>query len=401
MRILLVADGRSPITRRWIESLNALQHRVFLVSTFPCGSLPGVEKVFILPVAFSALGGGQVNNNDTPAKKSLLRRAVSIFRPLFLTGRYWLGPLTLPQHRALFQQIIKECQPDLVHALRIPFEGMLASFTPPEIPLAVSIWGNDLTLHAKGSPLMRRWTRRTLRRANGLAADATRDIRLGAEWGFPIGCPFLVVPGSGGIDLQQLALAEDPPAEFLKDIPSDAPLVINPRGFRPGSVRNDTFFRAIPLVLQKIPNAHFLCPGMSGQPEARRAQQELGLQRNLHLLPFLPQAQLWGLYRKKPVYVSISQHDGTPNSFLEAIACGCFPVVGNIESLREWISPGENGLLVAPASPQDAAEAILRALSNPDLRASAAKKNQAIVQQRVEASGVRAKMDAFYRAILK
>jgi glycosyltransferase involved in cell wall biosynthesis len=30
------------------------------------------------------------------------------------------------------------------------------------------------------------------------------------------------------------------------------------------------------------------------------------------------------------------------------MACGCYPVVGDIESLREWITPGVNGSLIDP-----------------------------------------------------
>jgi hypothetical protein len=44
--------------------------------------------------------------------------------------------------------------------------------------------------------------------------------------------------------------------------------------------------------------------------------------------------------------VSPAIHDGTPNSLLEGMACGCFPVAGDLESIREWITHGQNGLLV-------------------------------------------------------
>ena len=71
---------------------------------------------------------------------------------------------------------------------------MLAAYTPPEIPLAVSTWGNDLTYHGRGSPLMRSFTIRTLRRADGLLADAQRDLRLGRQWGFDPEKPVLEVP---------------------------------------------------------------------------------------------------------------------------------------------------------------------------------------------------------------
>ena len=185
--------------------------------------------------------------------------------------------------------------------------------------------------------------------------------------------------------------------DLLTDfLPAGVPLVVNPRGFRPGSVRNDVFFSAIPLVLQRRPDVSFVCPAMAGQPEAIQAVQRYGLKNKLFLLPHLPQKNLWDLFVRATVMVSISQHDGTPNTLLEAMACGCFPVAGDIESIREWITPGVNGLLVEPTSPQGAAEAILTALDSPGLRKSAAEINQRLIAERAEVSVVRETIRAFY-----
>lgn len=41
------------------------------------------------------------------------------------------------------------------------------------------------------------------------------------------------------------------------------------------------------------------------------------------------------LFRLADVTVSLSEDDGTPNTLLEAVACGCFPIAGDIESVRE------------------------------------------------------------------
>ena len=105
---------------------------------------------------------------------------------------------------------------------------------------------------------------------------------------------------------------------------------------------------------------------MQNQEEALAWVRQLHLEKNVHLLPYLPQPQLWNLFSAAEVSVSISVHDGTPNSLLEAMACGCFPIAGDIESLREWIVPGKNGFLVEPNKPQSLAEALLLALSLPE-----------------------------------
>ncbi len=399
MHILLVADGRSPITYRWLQAVLSLQHRVTLVSTYPCQPLAGVEATHILPVAFAARAGSQIR--PTPAAQTSPSPLKTRLRSLALSERYLLGPLTLPWYGRKLNQLIRQTQPDLVHALRIPFEGMLAVAADAPVPLAVSIWGNDLTLHANRNAAMQRWTRRTLRRANGLLADAHRDLRLGQQLGFQRTRLAMALPGGGGIDLGAMhRLLSETPAPPEMAALTDAPLVLNPRGFRPGSVRNDVFFEAIPLVLEHCPDALFACAGMAGQAEALAAVQHLGISRAVRLLPYLPQTHLWHLFQQAQASVTVSQHDGTPNSLLEAMTLGCFPIAGDIESLREWITPGVNGLLVEPTKPSALAEAIITALNNPALRCAAAEANLEIIRQRADANLVRSQMEAFYEQVL-
>ncbi len=316
--------------------------------------------------------------------------------------RYFFGPLSLSAYREQYLTRLDFIKPDLVHALRIPFEGMLASLTPASTPLLVSIWGNDLTLHARGSSLMIRHTRQTLGRINALLADTCRDIRLANEWGFSSEKPSLVVPGSGGLFLDEMqGLSTDARQPIFPDPLPDAPIVVNPRGQRPGSLRQDVFFRAIPLVLEKVPQAIFVCPSLGADAASQKLVDRLGIASNTRLWPRLDQTTLWELLRQAQVFVSPSIHDGTPNSLLEAMACGCFPVVGNIESMREWIQSGENGLLVDATSPAELAQAIITALTSPSLRAEAKNKNASIIAARAEYGRCMATVEALYEDILK
>lgn len=396
MKILLIADGRSPITNRWIESVLQLGHQLWLVSSYPCARPEGIEGFYVIPAAFAKYAGNQAAKSPAASpQKSGKGKWIKKFRPLFMKGRYIFGPLTLIYDRMRLDGIIRKVKPDLVHALRIPFEGMLACGVPARIPLIVSIWGNDLTLHAKGSLWMRLLTRRTLARADGLAADAKRDLRLAREWGFDPQKPVLEVPGSGGISFAQIRLIAEQPLYWL---PNDHHIVINPRGFRPGSVRNDTFFKAVPLILSKVPNTIFICPSMEKQPEALEWIEKLQIpQQNIVLLPTLKQDDLWPLFNRAEVTCTVSQHDGTPNSLLEAMSIGCFPVAGDIESMREWITPGVNGMLVSPDDENQLAEAVVTALKNPKLREEAAAINREIILTRAEKSVVSASIGIFYR----
>lgn len=404
MKILLIADGRSPITRRWIESMREVGIEVYLASTYPCARPENIAGFYLMPVAFSNFGRkgrtapGASPNAAPPAntKQGLIAR----FRSAFMRARYILGPLTLPFYGFKLLRVVSKIRPDAVHALRIPFEGMLAAQTPRSVPLAVSIWGNDLTLHAKGSRLMGYVTKRTLQRADALAADAARDIRLAKIQGFSPEKQTLVIPGNGGISLSDIRLTADEGQARLSWLPQDYHIIINPRGFRPGSVRNDTFFKSIPLVLGKVPNTLFLCCSMAGQPEALDWVSRLQIEKNVVLLPTLQQSDLWPLFERAEASVSVSQHDGTPNSLLEAMSLGCFPIAGDIESVREWITPGMNGILIDPDSPEQLANAILCAIGSPALREQAAEMNRGLIMTRAEKSVISASMAAFYRQLI-
>lgn len=396
MHILLVADGRSPIALRWIDTLLALGHSVTLLSSFPCDTPDGVADRIVFPLALSGFSSRSLGKKDQAASGSK-RRFITTFRSRLLTARYFLGPLSVWANQRKYQKLVAKIQPDLVHALRIPYEGMLASYTPPSIPLAVSIWGNDLTLHAGQSTWMSRLTHQTLMRANGLHTDAQRDMRLAHQWGYPEGRPGLVMPSNGGIDLTLLrSQRSDLPPDLASKIPDDRPLVINPRGVRAYTC-TETFFQSIPLVLHRHPEIFFICPGMQGETQAEHWVQQLRIEENVLLLPGLPQSQLWGLFARSQVSVSLTTHDGTPNTLLEAMACGSFPVAGDIESLREWIVPGQNGLLVEPDNAPAAAEAIMYAMEHADLRQKAADSNLQIINKRAEVNQVRPQLEVFYQ----
>jgi glycosyltransferase involved in cell wall biosynthesis len=393
MRILFIADGRSPTALSWLRYWAETGHNVHLISTFPCNPPAGLVSFHLLPVAFGSLAGGQAGKTTTHQKSSLAGRLRGLLRIL----RYYLGPLSLPFYQSRYHALTAEIKPDLVHALRVPFEGMFAATTPAGIPIVVSTWGNDLTLHARGSFLMAFLTRRALHRADGLISDTQRDIRLGHVWGFASGKPTLVVPGSGGIRVNELGT--DSGSDMLPEELPDGPIIANPRGQRPGSLRQDIFFQAIPLVLDKIPQAIFVCPSLQGDIESEGWVEKLGVRSRTKLWPRLNQGQVWRLFQKSQVFVSPSIHDGTPNSLLEAMACGCFPVVGNTESMTEWVQSGVNGLLVDATKPISIAEAIVQAINQPALREEAAKFNAALIAERAAYAPNMARVEEFYRKL--
>src|SRR5574341_913936 len=281
MRILYVVDGRSPIALNWMRYFDEGEHEVHevhMVSTYPCEPELKLASFHMIPSAFGDLGERGMGEKGVGAR-GFIRWIIPVG---VRTGlRQWLGPLTLPRAARGLRDLIAQIQPDIVHAMRIPYEGMLAALamgergeggdgrgegghdesghTGPPIPgghigppLLVSVWGNDFTLHARATPTMARLTRLALRRADALHTDCQRDLRLAHLWGYPENSPAVVLPGGGGVQMDIFY-----PTENLakgSEASQGVPTVINPRGFR-AYVCNEAFFQAIPLVLEELPSA--------------------------------------------------------------------------------------------------------------------------------------------------
>jgi glycosyltransferase involved in cell wall biosynthesis len=389
MRLLFVADGRSPIALNWIRFFAERGDEVHLASTFACQPELDLMGLEVTPVAFSGTKRTSTSSTSRPASSRNLRLPVPL--KVRSTIRHYLGPLTITRSAKKLRTVIERVQPDLIHAMRIPYEGMLAADAYNGTPLLVAVWGNDFTLHALSTRLMRHYTRWTMQVADALHADCQRDIRLAQEWGFPVKRPTLVTPGNGGIRADIFF----PPGKLVQD-----PVVINPRGFRT-YVRNDVFFKAIPLVLKEIPEARFLCTSMAGVTQAQQWIEELDIGHAVELLAPIPNAQMAEVYRRAAVLVSPSIHDGTPNTLLEGMACGCFPVAGDLESIREWVTDRENGLLTDATDHVRLAESIVRALKSKDLREQAAGLNAKRIAERAEYNACMSQASAFYERIIR
>lgn len=407
MRIAFVADARSPIARNWISYFVGRGDEVFVISSYPCAAadrIPEARQAEI-PLAFAALGNAVTGISTPLAGRRPRVMAIRHRRLIQLLefGWNWAAPAQVRLASKELRVALKAIDPDVIHAMRIPFEGMTTAHARMTgIPCLISIWGNDITLQARRNPLMMRGTHTALRAATAILADCHRDIRLAHNLGFDLGKPARVLPGGGGVQMEQFRPGTIVEGEFVAQLalPAAARVVINPRGFR-SYVRNDTFFQAIPFVLHAHPDTVFLCVGMRGSSVAERWVKDLGIAERVRLLPQVSRAQMADLFRLADVTVSPSIHDGTPNSLLEGMASGAFPVAGDLDSVREWITDGVNGLLCDATDPGSIARSINQALAHQDMRSHAQAVNLATIAERADYQTVMSEAAAFYRELIE
>jgi glycosyltransferase involved in cell wall biosynthesis len=390
MHICYLADARSPIAKNWISHFAVTgKHRITVVSSYPCApdAIPGAH-VIEFPFALSALTRDSQNGDASIKNRTLPRMLRGLRSGLLLEAttrmRAWLAPIDIALKAKTMAALVDSLRPDLVHAMRLPYEGFLAATAVKTTPLLISVWGNDFTLFADRNRKLDKLADAAMRRADALHCDCRRDLEIAFNRGFSQTKPWRVLPGNGGIDTATY-FKTMPDPELLRrfEISLGRPLILNPRGFR-AYIRNDTFFRAIPLVLKQVPKAFVIATGMAGNPVAERWVRHSQVKNSVRLLPSVSREELASLFAVSQVSVSPSSHDGTPNTLLEAMACGCFPVVGDVASMREWIVDGENGFICDEANAESLASCIVRALQDETLRNEAAEVNRNLVQRRAE-----------------
>ena len=87
MRLLYVADGRSPIALNWIRYFVERGDEVHLASTFACQPDLDLAGLEIIPVAFSGTKRTPTSPGVRPASSKVLGLRTAI--------RHYLGPLTI------------------------------------------------------------------------------------------------------------------------------------------------------------------------------------------------------------------------------------------------------------------------------------------------------------------
>lgn len=379
MRVAFIADGRSENFRRWVRYFVEQGDPVQIITTTPCDPIGGAA-IHALPSALRA-PNALVKRSDATAQSPKLGR---IGRTALVHGwdRYlfatWnsLKLLNIPLQVKHLRRYVEQIVPDVTVAFRTQNEGYLAAFGGGH-PLILFTQGSDFVNRATHNLFDGQLTAATLARVDALIADCQRDIRLAQEFGWNQQKPTAIFPGNGGVDLS-IYHAGRRAAERER-------LVVYPRGLAP-YMRFDTLLKSIHILHQeqKYQDVRFVLLVTAAVVEVATAMiEKAGLRSDVvQVQPFLSQSALASLLQSAALVVSPSQSDGTPNSMLEAMACGAFPVMGDLESIREWVEHGKNGLLFDPLNANQLTDCMRQALDDVALRQQAQEYNYALIQKR-------------------
>ena len=106
------------------------------------------------------------------------------------------------------------------------------------------------------------------------------------------------------------------------------------------------------------------------------------------------------LLAQADIFVLPSHHEAMPIAVLEALAAGVAVITTPVGTIPEFLLDRQNALLVPPGDVASLAAAIATLLDDTALRARLAAAGQAVFQDRLEISGVAAKLARLYRAAI-
>jgi L-malate glycosyltransferase len=264
-----------------------------------------------------------------------------------------------------FARVLKRLSPDVIHA-HDPHGVAMASLalslaagsgtqgrTPPLVA------SRRVDFHLKGNSFSR-WKYRQVD-CFVAASEAIRQM-LVAD-GVPAERTVTV---HEGIDVDHVLAAPPVNVHEALWLPHHAPVVGNVAALVPHKGQR-YLVDAAHLVVQEIPDARFV---IFGEGELREHLEKQVRDHHLEKHVLLPgfRTDVLGCIKGLDLFAMSSVTEGLGTSLLDAMACSRPIVATRAGGIPEIVEDGVNGLLVPPRDAPALAQAIVRALKDPDLR---------------------------------
>ena len=378
MKILFISMPSVHVIR-WIENLKDTSHELFWFDVLDRGRLDTLESV-------------------TQFVEWKKRKVQPIKGEYFLSKKYptvfeKIQPLLEVTANEALEKIILEIQPDIVHSFEMqgcsyPILKTMQKYH--NIKWLYSCWGSDLFYYQQ-FPLHLKKIKNVFKRVDFLHTDCQRDYTLAKELGF-LGKHVGVIPGGTGYKLDEIEPYKLPFAERK---------IILVKGYEHFLGRGLNIVKALEAIKNKIENYDVVVFGAHPVVIEYIQSHQLGFKvfdRN-----GLSHQKILELMGKSLIYIGNSISDGMPNTLLEAIVMGVFPIQSNPGGVtEEIIKDGVNGLLINnPESILTIQNLILKSISNHYLLERAAHENAILAKDKLDYDQNSIKVISIYDTILK
>lgn len=393
MKICYLAPSDSIHTTRWVNFFAERGNEIHLI--FFEKPLKDLDPRIILHPIRSHYKRNYYESDETNHEKEWNFKTRTLLN-------YFLGYLPfIPKLLTVldFMQVRKEInkiRPDIVHAHFLTTYGLLGILADFH-PICTSVWGSDILIDSRGT--MKYISRWILRKSDVVTCDGENTLNAILDLGIPQNKIYLICHG---IDVNKFSPSFRDPAHMERIFGRNSPVVICIRGLY-SEYDPETFIRAIPQVLEKIPNVNFLIAGNG--PEEQRIKNivnSLNISAAIKFIGIVPHDVIPVFLSSSDIYVSVSLSDGgVAISTFEAMACGVPPIVTDVGDNNKWITTGENGFIIPIRSPECLAEKIIYLLNHPEERSRFGTVNRTIVTKNQDYYKEMEKVYVLYKSLVK
>lgn len=364
---------------RWIENLKEAGHELFWFDVLGKGKLP--TQISIQQIT-------EWKKRKLPYIKGehFLRRKL----PAFYNS---LQPFLEVTANEKLLQILQEIKPDVVHSFEMqscsyPILDTMQKFL--NIKWIYSCWGSDL-FYYQNQPQHLSKIRTVLNRIQYLHTDCERDFVIAKQLGFN-GKHLGVIPGGGGFHLDKFL-------PLMQSIYERKIILI--KGYQHHVGRGLVVVKAMQNIQTEIQKLGFEVVVFGAHKEVKDFVITNQLPYIVHDRHGLAHQELLQLMGKSALYIGNSISDGMPNTLLESIIMGAFPIQSNPGNVSaEIITHAKNGFLIEnPNDEMAIAELILKVLKQPELLQEGFEINQKITKERLAYQVNQQKIVALYQQI--
>ena len=429
-RILFIGSAPSTHTHSWIGLLDGANFNVRLLSPFAY-DIPPAESFHVrtylsvpdlkleTPLRYNLLFPEQPSSTPateqpssttaTTATTSWWQKLSQLRHPLSgQTSHSWATPPSAPtpppaptpaeklEHR--FVELMRQWRPHIVHTLGMFEASVWWHGIRKRHDLRHGLrWvmqlrgGSDLEIN-RYVPEQRKRIVEIANDADQIVSDNLSNFSHLREFGVKESrfASIAPVPGTGGLDVAKGPNWEIPP--------SRRQLLVWPKAYNTQYALALPVIEALKIVAEKLPpTIRFLMlwtvqnevkDWLWTLPETIRARCDIRAQ--------VPREDVLAILPETRVLLAPSLVEGRPNTMLEAMASGAFPIVSPLATICEIAKEPDNALFARNLYPTEIAEAIIRAVTDDELVERAARNNLDLVRQVANRAIIRARVIEYY-----
>lgn len=383
MKILIVAMNSIHVVR-WTDQLKDSGHEVYwfnILDGSKASRLSWVKQITGWKQRFPNLKG----------RHFFKKRTSFLYKKLSFLIEY--------NTTKVFKKVLEEVKPDVVHSIVlyvscVPILKVMQKYY--NLPWIYSSWGSDL-FYFRNESKYKQDILKVLPRINYLITDCKRDVTIAKELGFT-GKVLGTFPGGGGFNYNEY--------DKYIEVPVLDRNVILVKGYQGRSGKAIEVLKALQMILNELKPYEIIVFGADDEVETFIKKENLQDKLNIvsySIKNFMPHEEILRLMGKALIYIGNSNSDGMPNTLLEAIAQGAFPIQSNPgNASAEVITHNKNGLLIEDCNDvEKIKQLIIKVISNPGLIEKAFQINQTEIKPQFEREVVKQQVLAAYNSVLK